>query len=487
MDFENEVKEMIDCHSEGDYLDFKEEDYHKDNKQELVKDIIAFANSHSTRNKYIIIGAIEENNLCTGLKNIDKSQIKDEANFQQIVKTYIYENLVVNYKVLNICDNDILVIQIPSSNNDNRPFMVKKQIGNLRENDIYIRRGSSTDLATKKDLEYMFKSNTKSKLLIQSYLDGKIEDNLQLNEINKIIKQYKDAKLRQLIDNVKRINNLKGNKYFFAPDIFLSKDKIELEQDTVEFIKKALKVLNIKYDTSIFEFPNIKKKINLTGGIYGTGSTSLCGDSNEIERYWLIKELNDYILEYFTINDLYEKLPKIYSTNLLISNIGNYFDEDIELKLIINKKDFINAKIFIPDETSFKYLGNLYKDLREYLIDCPKVSNVDQYYNEFPIVQNSTPYVPDFMGFMQHSEPTYLEQLEENADNFKYDIENLFVNGLYEENDKIVLKIDFNKIMQNKSIFLESKILLANKNVEIAYEIRSKNTPNIIEANITTN
>ena len=102
MDIEDEVKELIDCHGVGDYLDFKEYVYHKENKEELVKDIIGFANSHSDRNKYIIIGAIEENNVCIEIRGIDKSTIRDEAEFQQIVNTYIYENLIVNYKVITI-------------------------------------------------------------------------------------------------------------------------------------------------------------------------------------------------------------------------------------------------------------------------------------------------------------------------------------------------------------------------------------------------
>ena len=34
MDIEEEVRELIDCHGESDYLDFKEEDYHKENKVE---------------------------------------------------------------------------------------------------------------------------------------------------------------------------------------------------------------------------------------------------------------------------------------------------------------------------------------------------------------------------------------------------------------------------------------------------------------------
>lgn len=55
-----EVKELLDCHAESDYLDFKEDNYPKDKKDELIKDLIAFANSHSIRDKYIIIGAKEK-------------------------------------------------------------------------------------------------------------------------------------------------------------------------------------------------------------------------------------------------------------------------------------------------------------------------------------------------------------------------------------------------------------------------------------------
>lgn len=196
MEFEDEVKEMIDCHQEGDYLDFKEYDYQKDHKEELVKDILALANSHSIRNKYIIIGAVEENNACTKLREIDTKQIRDEAEFQQIINTYIYENLIVNYRILNIDGKNILVIQIPVINNSNRPFMVKKQIGKLKENEIYIRKGSTTSIANKKDLEYMFKENKNSKLVVQSYSDGNLFDKIQLSEVNSIIEKYKEKNLK---------------------------------------------------------------------------------------------------------------------------------------------------------------------------------------------------------------------------------------------------------------------------------------------------
>ena len=64
---------------------------------------------------------------------------------------------MVNYKVITIDEKDVLVIQIPATNNDNRPFMVKKQIGKLKENEIFIRKGSMTTLANKKDLKNMLR------------------------------------------------------------------------------------------------------------------------------------------------------------------------------------------------------------------------------------------------------------------------------------------------------------------------------------------
>ena len=484
MNMEDEVRELIDCHGEGDYLDFKEYDYHKENKEELVKDILAFSNSHSTRNKYIIIGATEENNVCTGLKEIDKTKIRDEAEFQQIINTYIYENLIVNYKVLNIDGTDILVIQIPAENNSNRPFMVKKQIGKLKENEVYIRKSSSTGLATKKDLEYMFRDNKNSKLIVQSYLNGNISNKIQLSTLNTIIEQYKNKKLEKLKQLVSHINQLKGESFSFSSGLsFLVSDEIvKLEEEKEKLIKKGLNKLELTYDDSIFEFKNVRWKTTFNGGGLSPISKVLYGDNSEIERYWALKELDTYILEYLSINSYFENLPQIYTSNLLISNIGNYFDEDIELKLIIDKDSFFQIdNLVIDDNSLIKYLGNMYHDLRKDIIDCPVISNIDEY--EYPILPTHnvpTPHIPSYIGSMYSYEPTYSDKLEEKSEDFKSDIESLFADSIYEENDKIILKTNFRKIMQNRSMFLESKLLFKNNNLSIQYEIRSKNNPKII-------
>ena len=484
MEFEDEVKEMIDCHQEGDYLDFKEYDYNKENKEELVKDVLAFANSHSIRNKYIIIGAIEENNICTGLRGIDKNKIRDDAEFQQIINSYIYEDLVVNYKVVNVDGKDILVIQIPVENNANRPFMIKKQIGKLKENEIYIRKSSSTALATKKDLEYMFKKNKTSKLILQSYLDGELSNKIQLSNINIEIDKYRQKKLEKLKQFVNDINNLKGNTFLFksGESIFIKKEVVKIEEEKEKFIKESLNDLKIDYDNSIFEFKNVKWKTTFNGGGLNPVCNTLYGDKKEIERYWKLEDLESYIIEYLAINYYFNELPNVYSTNLVLSNIGNYFDEDIELKLIIDKEIFFDKEALIVDDSTIKYLGNMYNDLREEIIECPRTSSIDEYHYPFatPVLNNPSQHISPYMDYMYNHEPTYLDKAKDNADDFKDYLEYIFDDSIYEENDKIVIKIDFKKIMQNKSMFLEAKLLFKSDKVKIDFEIRSKNNSETI-------
>ncbi len=87
---------------------------------------------------------------------------------------------------------------------------------------------------------------------------------------------------------------------------------------------------------------------------------------------------------------------------------------------------------------------------------------------------------------MYSSKQTYLDELKEKADDFKYDIDDIFENSIYEEDNKIIIKTDFKKLMHNKSMFLKSKILFKSNKIKIDYEIRSKNSSKIIKESITS-
>ncbi len=479
MTTEEEVRELIDCHFESDYLDFKEEDYSSKYKSELIKDLISFGNSHSLRNKYILIGIREKNNVCDEIIGIDKNKINDEASFQQIVNTYIKENLIVEHKVIQIDGKDILVIKIPVSNNSNRPFMVKKQIDKLKENEIFIRKGSSTDLANKKDLEYMFKDIKESKLVLKTYLSGNISDKLQFSNLKGVIKNFLDDYYKWIIDYANKAVNLIGNNFDFNNNGFLKDEDVIFDEKEKEFIEGWLTSEKIEYDKTIFEFKNVKWRMNLSGGIGSFGNKILHGDEKEKERYSNLKDLDNYIKEYYSIKKYYEDLPDFYGINLLIANNGNYYDEEIELKLIINQKDIFSEKRLLRDDIFFEYLGNLFEATKCELVECPKISNIDEY--NYPKISNfhSPVNIPSINPLLKKKQ-TYEDELSNKSMEFKYDLEDLFDYEMYEEDEKVIIKIPFNKIMQNKSMFLPSKLLFKNKNLKIDFEIRSKNNSNVI-------
>ena len=70
------------------------------------------------------------------------------------------------------------------------------------------------------------------------------------------------------------------------------------------------------------------------------------------------------------------------------------------------------------------------------------------------------------------------------AEDFRDYIQNIFEDSIYEENDKIIIKAKFKKIMQNKSMFLEAKLLFKSEEIKIDYEIRSKNSSKTIYGTI---
>ena len=114
-------------------------------------------------------------------------------------------------------------------------------------------------------------------------------------------------------DSLKRYNQLKGKEFSFGVGVsfLISDEVVKIDDEKESFIKEELKDLNLEYEYSIFEFKNIRWKTTFNGGGLSPISKTLYGDKNEIDRYWKLKELDSYILEYLAINYYCKGLPKI--------------------------------------------------------------------------------------------------------------------------------------------------------------------------------
>ena len=149
---------------ESTTLDFKKEQYpfqgvSHNKKGELLKDIISFANAWRRTDSYILIGVEEVKggrSIVHGVQNH-----LDDAQLQQFVNSKTNRPVTFLYEAFPFEGVQVGIIKILLQN---RPIFLIKDYGNLKKNVVYIRRGSSTDIADPDEIAKMSQSS-----LIQEY------------------------------------------------------------------------------------------------------------------------------------------------------------------------------------------------------------------------------------------------------------------------------------------------------------------------------
>lgn len=141
--------------NEGTALDFKLKQYPfsgatDEEKSELLKDILAFANSWRQGDAFILIGV----QPITGGRHIPigSEEHFDDAQLQQFVNSKTNRKVILSYEVISVEEKKIGVIRIPKQE---RPIYVTKRFGKVEKEVVYFRLGSSTTPATPVDIARM--------------------------------------------------------------------------------------------------------------------------------------------------------------------------------------------------------------------------------------------------------------------------------------------------------------------------------------------
>lgn len=140
---------------ESTSLDFKRDQYPfagatDDAKSELLKDILAFANSWRRTDAFILIGVEEVRGGRS--KPVGVTTHLDDASLQQFVNAKTQRAVTFSYQPGTVDGVDIGIIAIPLQD---RPFYLTKDYGRLARGVVYIRRGSSTAKATPDEIAKM--------------------------------------------------------------------------------------------------------------------------------------------------------------------------------------------------------------------------------------------------------------------------------------------------------------------------------------------
>lgn len=148
--------------TESSSLDFKQVQYkfigaEDEEKGELLKDILAFANFFRRTDAYILTGVTEDKEIIGITEDIDDAQL------QQFVNSKTQRQVHFLYYAVQCDHKKVGVIHIPIQP---RPLYLLKDFGRLKKGAVYLRRGSSTSEATPDEIAQMgsqFESNQEFK------------------------------------------------------------------------------------------------------------------------------------------------------------------------------------------------------------------------------------------------------------------------------------------------------------------------------------
>lgn len=142
------VRELFYLGVEGEYWDFKEKPYFFEGqskeeknkkKNDLLHDIICMANNLSNYDAYIIMGIQDKPVKITGVKQFSNKWTQE--NYQDFLQNLTWAGDMiptVEFRTINNGDLDVLIIK-----KSNRvPFYITKKYSKVRENRIYVRKGS---------------------------------------------------------------------------------------------------------------------------------------------------------------------------------------------------------------------------------------------------------------------------------------------------------------------------------------------------------
>lgn len=234
------IAKLIDLDNENSKIDFKRnlDISTKKNKAELIKDVIAFANSEPVNdpNGYYIIGVQHKRLFDTLSLNLD------DATLQQIVNSKCHRPIDFQFRQFSIKGTTLGVIIIPKS--DERPHHVLDDYFDnrgkklLQKGSIFIRKGSSTDIATREDLDLMYEERIKKRV----EEDKEIEKHkIWVRSPKMLTERYADMETRKQVTLEIYEDILKEIDLIFSKPEMKTKDKFYYEIKQIIKAKKRAK------------------------------------------------------------------------------------------------------------------------------------------------------------------------------------------------------------------------------------------------------
>ena len=132
---------------ESPTLDFKRDQYpfakaSEEEKSELLKDVIGMANAWRRSEAYILIGVEDVRGGRSTVHGIPAVDHLADHSLQQFINNLINRPVRFSYEAFAFEGHQVGIIRVEQQP---RPFYLNRDYGKLKKNEVYVRRGSSTD------------------------------------------------------------------------------------------------------------------------------------------------------------------------------------------------------------------------------------------------------------------------------------------------------------------------------------------------------
>ncbi|MHB1453778.1 MAG: hypothetical protein ACYCYM_07485 [Saccharofermentanales bacterium] len=244
----------------------------------------------------------------------------------------------------------------------------------------------------------------------------------------------------------------------------------------IEFANKN----EIQIETQFWNVGNLKKKVSLLVSPLGGGGTNFEGNEDEKKRYDSIENLYWEIREYEEYKVFFALIDSKGFVNLVLTNIGNTFDEDIDVKLIIKKGCVLERKdIAVPDINIIEEI--LKMKFLDYAYEIENSDTICSYIG-YPLQSSNFKYkIPDPFGRV-----SVHEEYKEHKQQYYNDLERIFCYEYFSKEDCDIFTFHINYLKHNTAMAFPSVFVLKEVPELIEYEISSKFVANIVKGEIET-
>ncbi len=170
------LQKLLEQKAEGETLDFKVSQYpfvnaSKLDKSELLKDMLAFANTERNEPAYILIGVDEINEKACAVPGIRESDVISDADLQQFIRGKTDKGvkfksdikIVTKFEGAEIA---ALVQIIEISHHQQFPVCAVRDYGRVLRQDCWVRSVSSSVVATPSEIAARSKQKNRSNILM---------------------------------------------------------------------------------------------------------------------------------------------------------------------------------------------------------------------------------------------------------------------------------------------------------------------------------